>query len=206
MIDISEDFIKDLKLPKKIEIKDIIFTGSLTNYNWSKYSDIDLHVILDFKELDMDEEMLKEYFSSKKIIWNNEHEIKINDFPIEMYVQDINKIFHGESIYSILNNKWKKKPIKEKFMIDKNKIKEKANKYINLLKDIKKDYNEANYDKVINEVDKIKNKLKKMRLSGLESGGEYSIENFVFKVLRRSSFMELLNNYKIKAYDKKMSI
>jgi hypothetical protein len=45
-----------------------------------------------------------------------------------------------------------------------------------------------------------------MRQSGLEKGGEYSIENIVFKVLRRTDFMELLDTYKNKSYDKMVSV
>ena len=33
LIKIATDFFKDLNLPKEIQIKDIIFTGSLANYN-----------------------------------------------------------------------------------------------------------------------------------------------------------------------------
>ena len=61
-------------------------------------------------------------------------------------------------------------------------------------------------DNVINLVDKIKDKLKKIRKSGLEKYGEYSVENLTFKVLRRTNFIKLINNFKIKAYDQKMSI
>ena len=52
LIKIAEDFFKDLEIPSEISIKDIIFTGSLANFNWSKFSDIDLHIVIDFKEFD----------------------------------------------------------------------------------------------------------------------------------------------------------
>ena len=29
-------------------IHDVVLTGSLSNYNWSEYSDVDLHIIIDY--------------------------------------------------------------------------------------------------------------------------------------------------------------
>ena len=33
-----------------VVVSDIQMTGSLTNYNWSEYSDVDLHLIVDFNQ------------------------------------------------------------------------------------------------------------------------------------------------------------
>ena len=45
-----------------------------------------------------------------------------------------------------------------------------------------------------------------MRASGLEKGGEYSVENLAFKVLRRTDFIGELNDLKTKSYDTMMSL
>jgi hypothetical protein len=60
--------------------------------------------------------------------------------------------------------------------------------------------------KLINKVQKLKDKIKKMRQSGLEEGGEYSIENLVFKTLRRNGYLNKLNNIGIESYDKEHTI
>ena len=52
----------------------------------------------------------------------------------------------------------------------------------------------------------LKNKLKKMRRTGLETGGVFSVENLAFKVLRRSGHMGILYDTIRKAYDSKMSM
>ena len=39
------------KLPFEVDVEDITLTGSLANYNWSSYSDVDLHIIIDFTDL-----------------------------------------------------------------------------------------------------------------------------------------------------------
>jgi len=203
---IANGFIKDINLPKGIKIKDIIFTGSLANYNWSKFSDIDLHVVLDFNQFDADPEIIQNYFNSQKTLWNQEHDITIFGYPVELYVQDIHAKLVATAIYSVLRNEWIKKPKRESFKLDKITIKNKAQSFINQLKDIRDDYNDKQYQSVVDKVTKIKDKIKQMRKAGLENGGEFSLENLVFKVLRRTTFMDILNSFKAKAYDKLMSV
>lgn len=206
LIQIAKDFFKDLDLSKEIKIKDIIFTGSLANFNWSKFSDIDLHIVIDFNQFDAEYEMVENYFFAQKSIWNQEHDIKVFDFPVEVYAQDINGKLRATAVYSVLYDKWVLKPEYENFKIDKKAIKDKANIFIKYLRDIRQHYNDKHYQKVVDITTKLKEKIKHMRNAGLEGGGEFSLENLVFKVLRRTPFMDQLTSYKSKAYDNLMSI
>jgi predicted nucleotidyltransferase len=58
-MDIVDEFIERLDLDA--DMKDIIVTGSLANYNWSRFSDIDLHILIDFKEVNDNEELVKRF-------------------------------------------------------------------------------------------------------------------------------------------------
>ena len=68
LIEIAQDFYDSLEIDA--ELKDITFTGSLANYNWSPHSDVDLHLIVDYKDVDADPELAKDYFNAKKFLWN----------------------------------------------------------------------------------------------------------------------------------------
>jgi len=206
LVNIAKDFMRDIELPKGIKIKDIIFTGSLANYNWSKFSDIDLHIVLDFKQFDADQKLVDDFFYAQKSIWNQEHDITVFDYPVELYVQDLNHELVANAVYSLLRDKWIKTPKREEFDVDKKAVKDGAEKYIHYLKDIRQDYQDKKYQNVVDKVTKLKNKIKNMRKAGLENGGEYSYENLVFKVLRRTPFMDILDSYKAKSYDKLMSV
>ena len=50
LILIADDFFQDLGL-EGVEIEDITFTGSLANYNWTKFSDVDLHILVSQMQL-----------------------------------------------------------------------------------------------------------------------------------------------------------
>jgi hypothetical protein len=206
ILQIVEGFLLDLEIPQDIVVKDILITGSLANYNWSKFSDLDVHIVLDYNQFDVKPEILGNYFYANKTIWSDEHDIKMFDFPIELYVQNLNHKMESKGVYSVLKDKWIQNPTKEEFTLDKNKIKTKANDFIYKLKDIKQDFDDKKFDKVIDKTKKLKAKIKQMRNAGLERGGEFSLENIVFKTLRRINFMDVINSLKNKAYDTSMSI
>jgi predicted nucleotidyltransferase len=206
MLKIAQDFFAELNTPPSIKIKDIIFTGSLANYNWSKFSDVDIHVIINYKEVNDNEEFTRQLLDAYKNLWNINHDLSINDFEVELYIQDNKSKIQANAIYSLLKNKWILKPEKEKVTINRNIIKTKALDFIEQLKSIKTDYKEQKYNNVISKTDKLLSKIKKYRQSGLESGGEFSIENLVYKVLRRTSFLDVLFDLKTKAYDEEMSL
>jgi hypothetical protein len=193
-------------------IFDIHLTGSLSNYNWSKYSDLDLHIMFDIKELVSNEDykiyedIIKNFFESKKKNWSLTTDIKIKNYEVELYVQDINDKLLSSGIYSVLNNEWIVEPIKMKtpYEIDEKKILEKSKEFTKQIDNLFK--NTTNNDQKLKQIEKIKNKLKKFRQSGLERGGEYSYENLTFKLLRRNGYIEKLMTVKSKILDKELSI
>ncbi len=202
LLNVTDEFIDFLGI--EFFIHDVVLTGSLSNYNWSEYSDVDLHVIIDYKETDYDLDLLKEFFDSKKNLWNKNHDIKIKNYDVEIYVQDVDEKHTSSGVYSILNNEWIIKPEKTNPKIDDRKILEKGEEYAKkidgLVKKAKKGVD------VTNEIDKLKDKIKKFRKSGLDKGGEYSYENLTFKLLRRNGYIEKLLTTKSKFTDKKLSI
>lgn len=206
LMKIATDFYNGLKLPSEVKMKDVIFTGSLANYNWSKFSDVDLHIVLDFSQLEGGDQFKEDFFWAQKALWNQEHNITIFDYPVEIYAQDIKAKLVATAVYSVKFDKWILKPEYENFKINKKVIKNKAEMFIERLKDIRDDYKSKDYQSVVDKVAALKDKIKKYRTAGLDNGGEFSIENLVFKVLRRTPFMDILDSYKAKAYDTLMSV
>ena len=106
---IAEDFVRGFEYP--IKIRDIILTGSIANFNWNQFSDVDLHVLLDFNEIpDEYRDAFEDYFNAKKEIWNKTHNIMILGHEVEVYIQDINEPHYSTGVYSILNDKWISSP------------------------------------------------------------------------------------------------
>jgi predicted nucleotidyltransferase len=204
LLKIADKFSENLSDDLKVE--DIILTGSLANYNWSNYSDFDLHLVIDFKQFGKQAELYKELFSLKKQLFNQNHDIKIFGYEVELYAQDSDESHFSTGVYSVKNDEWITAPSKEKSQIDKEVFKTKINswkeKIENLIKNIKKDGIKSSEK----QIDSLKEKLKDYRKSGLEKEGEYSYENLVFKYLRRSKLIEKLYNTIVKQTDKELSV
>ena len=213
LLDIADDFFKTLKIGWLKPI-DILLTGSMANYNWSKYSDFDLHLLLDFSDVDENVDFVHEYFTAKKKLWNEEHEnLMIYGFPVEVYVQDINENLISNGIYSLYKNKWIIEPSKDNLQSlgqDKETIKSKA---IETMKKIDALYN-ATFDinhgsdgeKLLAQIQKLITIIKGIRKQSLTKGGEMAAGNIFFKILRRTGYIEKLFNAKTLAYDRKESI
>jgi len=202
---IADDFFETLNVGW-VDIDDIILTGSLANFNWSKFSDVDLHILVDFGEVDENEELVKEYFNSKKKLWNEKHDITIKGYDVELYMQDTEEPHVSSGVYSILWDGWVVQPDATKKEIDSKKVEQKVNNIIDAIYDVYYMYKNEEYDKTIRMVKNLKEKIKKMRQTGLDREGEYSFENIAFKVLRRTMYLDKLSEIETKAYDKSLTL
>jgi hypothetical protein len=209
LLDIADEFIEFLNV-NWVKPKDVILTGSLANYNWSKYSDFDLHVLMDFEKVDKRTDFVKEYFDSKKTLWNEQHShLKIYGFPVELYVQDINEEHTASGIYSLYKNEWIKEPERDELMsvkLDKPSIKNKTIKFVKEIDKLDTSFKkEKDEHKIETLSDKIKatwDKLKRTRKEALKNGNELTIGNLVWKALRRLGYIEKLLDLKYQTYDK----
>lgn len=202
LLEIANDFFEFLGI--EFFIHDILLTGSLANYNWSKYSDVDLHIVIDFEETGYKLDILKEFFDSKKTLWNQNHNITIRKHDVELYVQDIEHEMVSSGVYSVLHNKWIVVPEKTNPKIDDGKILEKGEEYAKQIDGLVSKSEDG--EDVSDEINNLKDKIKKFRQSGLDEGGEYSYENLTFKLLRRNGYIEKLYDLKSAVTDKKLSI
>ena len=188
-------------------VDDVIMTGSLANYNWSKFSDVDLHLVVDFTQFEEYKlELYTELFKVKKTIFNNVHNIKIYGFDVEVYVQDSNESHFSSGVYSVLYDEWLVKPKHEKIDVDKKILKDKINQWVNIIDGVKETTEDISAEESKEIIDKYRDKLKKFRSCGLEKGGEFSYENIVFKYLRRSGHIEKLFNLENHILDKELSL
>lgn len=201
LLKVADEFIDSLGV--EFFIHDIILTGSLANYNWSEFSDVDLHIVIDYKESKYGVSILEEFFDAKTKVWNEKHDIVIKGFDVEFYVQDIDHKMVSSGVYSILNGKWIVIPKKDKPRIDDNLILRKGELYAKMIDDL---INLSKKENVLPKIDELRKKLKSFRQSGLESGGEYSYENLTFKLLRRNGYIEKLLKLKTSITDKKLSL
>jgi hypothetical protein len=206
LLEIADQFISTFGID--VIISDIVVVGSIANYNWSKYSDVDLHILVDYKQFPKEsKELYVEFFDLKKIIFNQKRDIKFFGFDVECYVEDIDMKGVSGGVYSVMFDEWIEKPTKES--IGKPNIgivKQKSQQWMRIIDGVLENIENESPETIKEIIKKYKEKLKKYRISGLNKGGEMSIENLVFKVLRRNGYIEKLYNNPVKLIDKKLSL
>ena len=217
LLDIADDFIEFLGVDWA-KPEDITMTGSLANFNWDEnYSDIDLHIIMDYSDVDERTDFVSNYFYSQKKLWNEEHsDITIMGFPVEVFVQDVNERHDSSGVYSLEKNKWLIEPEREKLAsskVNKAFIKDKVSEYMNKIDKLEYLLNKSKDDeyrlrRVMEKSDNLFDKIKGERKIGFERSGGKEINNYniVFKALRRNGYIEKLVNIKSIAYDKLNSL
>lgn len=206
LIEIANKFIEFLGYD--IFVQDITMTGSLSNYNWSKFSDIDLHIMYDFNESGEEKELYQDLFKLKKTLFNSTHDITVKGYEVELYVQDTNEPHISTGVYSVLFNEWLVEPSKEEVTIDEKIIKDKVNQWEDIIDVVIEDIESGDEDleKGLEKINKVKDKLKKYRGCGLERDGEYSYENLVFKFLRRNGYIQKLFDFQNNLIDNRLSL
>jgi predicted nucleotidyltransferase len=189
-------------------VTDIIMIGSLVNYNWSKFSDIDLHIVVNFNQFpENSRDLYLEFFDLKKVIFNQRHNIKMFGYDVECFVQKEDETTFSSGIYSILYDMWMNEPKKtSKETLDKELIKEKAKQWMRIIDGVVDNIEDDDPEEIKSIVKKYKEKLKNFRNCGLEKNGEMSIENLVFKLLRRNGYVEKLYELPTEIIDKKLSM
>ena len=205
ILKIVDDFVKDDAHISPEMVEDVQLTGSLANYNYSEYSDLDVHILLDFADINKDEEIVKRALDGKRFIWNLRHDIKFNGHEVELYFQDIHEPHVASGLFSLSGNRWIKKPKYEKPEVDHEDVVKKANSFkkeLDLLADVLDNISDEKEFSLINKrAKKLKEKIMRMRKEGLAGKGEFSVENLAFKTLRNDQTIARLNDLIIKSYD-----
>jgi len=202
LLAIAQDFYEGLQLT--VPVVDVQLTGSIANYTWTEYSDLDVHVILDFKAIGEDLELVKKALDGQRFIWNMRHPVIIKDHDVELYAQDQNEPHVSSGLFSLMKNEWIKKPVWNEPVIDELDVKRKVEAYITEIEEPEKSLADGSSEfearELLERVGALKTKIMKARKDGLAETGEFSVENLVFKQLRNQGWIERLIDAGSKSY------
>jgi hypothetical protein len=194
---IAGDFIDHLGL-NNIQVIDITISGSNAAYTYTKHSDIDLHILVNMQSLN-DEMVYRELFHAKKTLYNDTHDIVVNGYEVELYIQDSNEPVISLGEYSILHDKWIKLPKKSRANLDQMATKLKFNKLRDLAMVALKHGDS-------NKIQSVIDKIKKYRKNGLHLHGEFGPENLAFKALRSKGIINKLYDKLNELHSERLSL
>ena len=189
---------------ENLKFNDIILTGSMANYNYNEESDLDVHIVLDFNQISENKEFVGDFLKLKKQLWADHLPIQVKGHDVELYFQDANEPHHSSGTYSLIKDEWIRKPTKKIVNVDSADVQLKSADIMNAIDDLDSNKNQNDF---LKKHEQLKNKIKKYRQSGLDSsGGEFSTENLVFKILRNTGYLEKMVEFKNDYLTKELSL
>lgn len=208
LLKISKEFYEKFEdVIGKKPIVDIQLTGSLANFNYTDFSDLDLHVLVDFDRVNSPKKVLKSAVDGIRFIWNSRHDIKMRGYDVEVYLQDSKEPHTSSGLFSLMDNRWIRNPKFDPPSVDEDDVYKKAegiendiNQFQSKLISSTKIPSDAR--SLYKRANKLKEKIHKMRKEGLSKEGEFSIGNLAFKKLRNDGYIEKLINIISEAYDR----
>jgi hypothetical protein len=202
LIQFAETWRDFAMIPKEM-VQDVVMTGGNANYNYTDQSDIDVHLVVDRDGFGMPRDFIDQFLQDKKILWTMTHpDIKVYGYPLEPYAQDpAESIPMNQGQYSLMNAQWIQMPSNLNLDFTGNKV----------LQD-KVDHYKHVVDRLIRSsassaaLKGIKNKITAARGPAIAKGGEFSLENLVFKELRNQGYIDKIDMYLKSEQDKALSL
>jgi len=200
LLQIAKKWATFAKIPD-FAVTDIILVGGNANYNWTKFSDLDLHVVVNRKDLADCPDLLDDYLQNKKQLWALVHDITIYGHDVELYAQDKETPYpKKQGVYSIKGKTWIAKPKHEAVDFRGPVLLAKVKQYTERIDTL------ISTNAEDESFSKLKEKFKNMRSSGLKKIGEFSMENLVFKELRNRGVIDKMTKYLQSRLDQKLSL
>jgi len=196
ILKIVDKFKSSLQIP--LNIVDIHIVGSNASYNYTKYSDLDIHLIANFDDYNASKEILQALYDSEKADFNRSFEISIHGISVEIYVEDIHSTTLSNGIYSIYDNRWIKTPKKLEDIPDVDVEVE--------LKTWQQEIDNAISKNSLEDVQKLLNLLYLYRKNSLDTEGEFGKYNVLFKELRNNGYLDKLKEKKNQLISSKLSL
>ena len=199
---IANEFVKELGEDGiSFTLKDIILLGSNMSYNYTKDSDLDIHLIADSSALECPKELQDKLYGAYRTIFNKNYDITIKGIPAEVYVELDEPQAKSNGIYS-LNNGWVKKPEQQAIPeLDK----EAFDEFFKFWEDR---YNELinNKEATSQDVEEYINDIYDERKDGIANDGEYSLGNLLFKEVRNKGYLDNLKELRKELKGKELSL
>ena len=171
------------------------------SYNYTKDSDLDIHLIADSSALECPKELQDKLYSAYRTIFNKNYDITIKGIPAEVYVELDEPQAKSNGIYS-LNSGWVKKP-EQQAIPDLDK--EAFDEFFKFWEDR---YNELinNENATSKDVEEYINDIYDERKDGIANDGEYSLGNLLFKEVRNKGYLDNLKDLRKELKGKELSL
>jgi len=186
----------------KFNVKDIILVGSNVNYNYTKDSDLDIHIITDTSSLNCPDNLYPALYSAYRSLFNKNLDIEFYGIPVEIYIETEESPRVSNGCYSVSQDKWINEPKIENIPdYDEEQLN-------NLIMEWETKYHELlNKDNLTaDDINSFIEQIYELRKEGLASGSEWDVKNLTFKEFRNRGYLDHLKELKNEIRGKELSL
>tara|TARA_B100000927_G_scaffold273282_1_gene251561 strand:- start:294 stop:1025 length:732 start_codon:yes stop_codon:yes gene_type:complete len=182
-------------------IVDVLLLGGNAGYNYTQYSDLDVHIVVDPKFIpDCNPDLLDRYYMDKKTLWELTHNVTILGSKAEPYIERPGVTRKkSQGVWSIMKKSWIQKPTPVEGDVDEKEIEKKVNNFINQINSLIKTSDAEGLKKLVK-------KLRDSRGTSLQKYGEYGFENMVFKELRNQGYIDKIRTVVVNLKSQSLSL
>ena len=202
LLRIVNKYIESSDILTRNDVIDVELLGSNASYNYTPYSDLDVHLVVNMEAVSCDPELFQLACNAERSNFNKNYDITIKGIEVELYVEDVHASTASNGIYSLYKDEWIKFPEKIDIPDYENDsefnelLTEWQEKAIELLK-------EANSSQ---EIQDYINNLYNLRRTSIMIDGEFGKGNLVFKELRNLGYLDNLKQNQYELSNKELSL
>ena len=194
----------------KFNLKDIVLIGSNASYNYTKDSDIDLHLLAETGSLNCPDNLYPLLYGAYRALFNKKFDIDFYGIKVELYVEPEGTATVSNGIYSVLKDNWIKEPVQvdipEINMEEFNKeFQPWESRYNDLVARINAANTTAEYTALIAEIETLIADIYEQRRMGIAIS-EYDQKNLLFKEFRNRGYLDNLKDLKCELKSKELSL
>ena len=198
---IVEQYIADSQFLEMNNIIDVELVGSNASFNYTKDSDIDVHIVVNMESISSDPALVQVACNAEKGVFNSKYDFKLFGVDVELYVEDVKAGTASNGIYSILNNGWIKYPT-QTVVPDVSDNKE----YHELLNSWSERAEKVLKSESANDIQIFIDDIYNLRRQSIMVDGEYALGNLVFKEIRNVGLLDALKDRKSEVISKEYSL
>jgi hypothetical protein len=204
LIRIAEWALTDLNIPNA-KMEDATISGSIANFNYSSFSDVDLHIFINIDHVE-NPRMVEAYMRTYSTVWNAEHEITLFGLPVNIFVKNAHGTELSAGIYSVMKSQWIRKPKPMKLEVTREEVLAVTLPYADKIETALDNYEKNPGAAPCASYSGLRTDLRKFRKKHLEKDGELGVGNLAYKVLRRAGLINRLEQLFVRCTDATYSI
>jgi len=182
---------------------DVLLIGSCASYWWTASSDIDLHLVVRYSGDDGAESLSRELHRAKQTLWNDKQAPMIGSHEVEVIIQPTDEHHWDPGVYSLKEERWLLPPIpgEPPPTAPDRVVLRKALGFMDQVTAAQTALEREDTAKAYKLSRDLKDRIRRMRRTGLERDGQGSPENLAFKALRDVGALDLLDRIYRRSYD-----